>query len=75
VDGPGVCRVLRGEGDRTPELMITARQETADRVAGLDAQSKNLAAYIGYLRRTLTTAGAPSLIPTVGGVGYTVRRP
>ena len=170
VDGLAVCRVLRADGDRTPVLMLTARQETADRVAGLDAgaddylpkpfeldellarlrallrrasfaapddrgalrlgalhvdpaarrawwadeeltlsktefdllellarnegivldhttvyeriwgydfgaDSKNLAVYIGYLRRKLTAAGAPPLIHTVRGVGYTVRRP
>jgi two-component system response regulator MprA len=173
VDGLAVCRVLRGDGDRTPVLMLTARQETADRVAGLDAgaddylpkpfeldellarlrallrrasfvpetasdeggalritlltvdpgarrawwadqeltlsktefdllellvrnegivldhstiyeriwgydfgaDSKNLAVYIGYLRRKLAGAGAPSLLHTVRGVGYTVRRP
>jgi two-component system response regulator MprA len=172
VDGLGVCRVLRGEGDRTPVLMLTARVETPDRVAGLDAgaddylpkpfdldellarlrallrrasylpeeggdaarlavgllvvdpaarrvwwadeeltlsktefdllellvrnedivldhatvydriwgydfgaDSKNLAVYIGYLRRKLAAAGAPPVIHTVRGVGYTVRRP
>jgi two-component system response regulator MprA len=32
-----VCRVLRSEGDRLPVLMLTARGETSDRVAGLDA--------------------------------------
>jgi two-component system response regulator MprA len=37
VDGLTVCRVMRSEGDRTPVLMLTARTETADRVAGLDA--------------------------------------
>lgn len=37
VDGLGVCQVLRAEGDRIPILMLTARVETADRVAGLDA--------------------------------------
>jgi two-component system response regulator MprA len=37
VDGLTVCRVLRAEGDRTPILMLTARTETTDRVAGLDA--------------------------------------
>lgn len=37
VDGLAVCRVLRAEGDRTPVLMLTARVETLDRVAGLDA--------------------------------------
>lgn len=171
VDGLGVCRVLRADGDRTPVLMLTARQETADRVAGLDAggddylpkpfeldellarlraplrrasfvpetasgdrrarriallavdpaarrvwwadeeltlsktefdllelfvrnegivlehstvyeriwgydfgaDSKNLAVYIGYLRRKLDQAGAADLIHTVRGVGYSVR--
>ena len=168
VDGLGVCRVLRAEGDRTPILMLTARVETPDRVAGLDAgaddylpkpfeldellarlrallrraagqgergalavgalrvdpaarrvwwsdteltlsktefdvlelfvrnagivldhagvyqriwgydfgaDSKNLAVYVGYLRRKLAAAGAPPLIHTVRGVGYTVREP
>ncbi|MFM7535018.1 MAG: response regulator transcription factor [Acidimicrobiales bacterium] len=37
LDGLTVCRVLRAEKDRTPILMLTARVETADRVAGLDA--------------------------------------
>ena len=175
IDGLAVCRVLRAEGDRTPMLMLTARVETADRVAGLDAgaddylpkpfeldellarlrallrraaptpdgagaersgaalqlaalrvdpaarrawwadaelqlsktefdllelmvrnegivldhstiyeriwgydfgaDSKNLAVYIGYLRRKLSGAGAPNVIHTVRGVGYAVRRP
>jgi len=180
VDGLGVCRVLRADGDTTPVLMLTARVETSDRVAGLDAgaddylakpfeleellarmrallrraaqpargtagggpdaatdagvvrvgdlamdvpgrrvrydgteialsktefdllelllrnegivldhstiydriwgydfgpDSKNLAVYVSYLRRKLEAAGAPELIRTVRGVGYTVRRP
>ena len=174
VDGLAVCRVLRAEGDRTPVLMLTARVETPDRVAGLDAgaddylpkpfeldellarlrallrrsaapapaegdvlrvaalrvdpaarrvfwadggvdrelqlsktefdllellvrnagivldhttiyqriwgydfgtDSKNLAVYVGYLRRKLAGAGAPNLIHTVRGVGYAVREP
>ncbi|HQV57155.1 MAG TPA: response regulator transcription factor [Ilumatobacteraceae bacterium] len=37
VDGLTVCRVLRSEKNRLPILMLTARTETADRVAGLDA--------------------------------------
>ncbi|MFJ8962650.1 response regulator transcription factor [Lentzea sp. NPDC102401] len=169
VDGLGVCRVLRAEDDQTPILMLTARVETPDRVAGLDAgaddylpkpfeldellarlrallrrssvelgtaaqralrlgelvvdpaarrvwwrgteialsktefdllellvrnagivldhstiyqriwgydfgsDSKNLAVYIGYLRRKLEQAGALGLIHTVRGVGYSVR--
>jgi two-component system response regulator MprA len=170
VDGFGVCQVLRADGDRTPVLMLTARVETADRVAGLDAgaddylpkpfeldellarlrallrraspgideesgprvlalrelqvdplarrvwwreneielsktefdllqllvrnvgivldhttvyreiwgydfgpDSKNLAVYISYLRRKLEKAGAPALIHTIRGVGYSLR--
>ncbi|MDT7581382.1 MAG: two-component system, OmpR family, response regulator MprA [Pseudonocardiales bacterium] len=172
VDGLAVCRLLRAEGDHTPVLMLTARVETPDRVAGLDAgaddylakpfeldellarlrallrraapvagggraggalqvaalrvdpaarrawwadtelalsktefdllelmvrnegivldhstvyeriwgydfgaDSKNLAVYVGYLRRKLAAAGAPALIHTVRGVGYAVRKP
>ncbi|MEY2958834.1 MAG: two-component response regulator MprA [Actinomycetota bacterium] len=37
VDGLTVARVLRAEGERIPILMLTARVETRDRVAGLDA--------------------------------------
>lgn len=37
LDGLSVCRQLRQRGDRTPVLMLTARSEVGDRVAGLDA--------------------------------------
>jgi two-component system response regulator MprA len=37
VDGLEVCRRLRSAGDRTPVLMLTARDAVDDRVAGLDA--------------------------------------
>ena len=37
VDGLTVCRRLRDQGDRTPVMMLTARHEVSDRVAGLDA--------------------------------------
>lgn len=36
-DGLSVCRRLRAQGDDTPVLMLTARHEVHDRVAGLDA--------------------------------------
>jgi two-component system response regulator MprA len=39
------------------------------------ADSKNLAVYVGYLRRKLAAAGAPDVIHTVRGVGYSLRRP
>ena len=37
IDGLEVCRRLREGGDRTPVLMLTAREDVDDRVAGLDA--------------------------------------
>ncbi|MFJ6383986.1 response regulator transcription factor [Kitasatospora sp. NPDC092039] len=167
-DGLEVCRRLRAAGDRTPVLMLTARVEVPDRIAGLDAGaddylvkpfdvdelfarlrallrrhppgpaaevlavadlridpparrawrsaqeldlsrtefdllellarhagavldqatlyeriwgydfgpgSKNLAVFIGYLRRKLDLPGLPPLIHTVRGVGYTLREP
>ena len=37
MDGLEVCRRLRESGDTTPVLMLTARGEVDDRVAGLDA--------------------------------------
>ena len=37
VDGLEVCRRLRGAGNSLPVLMLTARTEIEDRVAGLDA--------------------------------------
>ncbi|MEU9040752.1 MULTISPECIES: response regulator transcription factor [unclassified Kitasatospora] len=167
-DGLEVCRRLRAAGDRTPVLMLTARVEVPDRIAGLDAGaddylvkpfdvdelfarlrallrrnhtapatevltvadlridpparrawrageelelsrtefdllellarhcgavldqatlyeqiwgydfgpgSKNLAVFIGYLRRKLDRSGLAPLIHTVRGVGYTLREP
>ena len=46
-----------------------------DRIWGYDfgPGSKNLAVYVGYLRRKLDQRGAPGLIHTVRGVGYVLR--
>jgi two-component system response regulator MprA len=46
-----------------------------DRIWGYDfgPGSKNLAVYVGYLRRKLDEPGAPALIHTVRGVGYVLR--
>ncbi|MFB7714210.1 MULTISPECIES: response regulator transcription factor [unclassified Streptomyces] len=46
-----------------------------DRIWGYDfgPGSKNLAVYVGYLRRKVDEPGAPSLIHTVRGVGYVLR--
>ena len=37
LDGLEVCRRMRAIGDRTPVLMLTARAEVSERVAGLEA--------------------------------------
>jgi two-component system, OmpR family, response regulator MprA len=37
LDGLEVCKRIRAAGDHTPVLMLTARAEVAERVAGLDA--------------------------------------
>ena len=37
LDGLATCRALRATGNDVPMLMLTARDEVADRVAGLDA--------------------------------------
>jgi two-component system response regulator MprA len=46
-----------------------------DRIWGYDfgPDSKNLAVYIGYLRRKIERDGLPPLVHTVRGVGYTLR--
>jgi two-component system, OmpR family, response regulator MprA len=37
IDGLEVCRRMRAGGDRTPVLILTARDAVSDRVTGLDA--------------------------------------
>lgn len=37
LDGLSLCRALRRKGDRLPILVLTARHQVGDRVAGLDA--------------------------------------
>src|ERR671935_1958073 len=44
LDGLEVCRRLRAAGRGTPVLMLTARDEVEDRVAGLDAGAED---YLG----------------------------
>ncbi len=70
IDGLTVCRRLREKGIRTPVLMLTARHEVSDRVAGLDAGADDylakpyaleelLARLRALLRRTEPEAGDP----------------
>jgi len=68
IDGLEVCRRLREGGDRTPVLMLTAREEVDDRVLGLDAGADDylvkpfalrelLARVRALLRRAVTEEG------------------
>jgi two-component system response regulator MprA len=65
VDGLEVCRRLRGAADTVPVLMLTARDEVSDRVAGLDAGADDylvkpfaLEELLARLRALLRRAGA-----------------
>jgi two-component system, OmpR family, response regulator MprA len=65
MDGLEVCRRLREGGDMTPVLMLTARGEVDDRVAGLDAGADDylvkpfaLRELLARVRALLRRAGA-----------------
>jgi len=73
VDGLSACRRLRARGDRTPVLMLTARVEVEDRVAGLDAGADDylakpfaldelLARLRALLRRSLPNPDGPLVV-------------
>jgi two-component system, OmpR family, response regulator MprA len=87
VDGLEVCRRMRDAGDRTPVLMLTARDAVDDRVAGLDAGAddylvkpfalKELKARLrALLRRTAPVDGGRLRFAdlTLDPVAYEVRR-
>ena len=72
VDGLELCRRMRSRGDRTPVLMLTARDAISDRVAGLDAGADDylvkpfaldelLARVRALLRRSMPAAGGAPL--------------
>ena len=72
VDGIEVCRRLREAGDRTPVLMLTARDGVADRVIGLESGADDylvkpfaleelVARLRALLRRTAPDGGAAVL--------------
>ncbi len=88
LDGLEVCRRLRAAGDRTPVLMLTARDAVDDRVAGLDAGAddylvkpfalEELLARLRALLRRTTSADTEELLRyadvELDPNGHTVRR-
>jgi two-component system response regulator MprA len=71
-DGIDVCRTLRAAGNRTPILILTARDTVHDRVAGLEAGADDflvkpfaleelIARLRALVRRTTTETDAPVL--------------
>src|SRR5262245_55315164 len=67
MDGFEACRRLREAGDRTPVLMLTARDTVGDRVEGLDAGADDyvvkpfaLEELLARSRALLRRSGAPS---------------
>ena len=79
VDGLEVCRRLRAAGDRTPVLMLTARDAVDDRVDGLDAGADDylvkpfklpelLARVRAHLRRTRPPADDPPQLLEAAGI-------
>ena len=73
VDGLEVCRRLRDSGNRVPVLMLTARDEVENRVAGLDAGADDyvtkpfaleelLARVRALLRRTTNGDGSGEML-------------
>ena len=77
LNGLDSCRVLRAEGNFVPVLMLTARSDLSDRVAGLDAGADDylakpfalqelLARVRALLRRTEYAAGAAAVPENTG---------
>jgi DNA-binding response OmpR family regulator len=83
-DGFTVLRALRARGERMPVLILTARDEVADTVTGLDIGADDyvtkpfifeelLARVRARLRATAGEAGGDALVLEAGGVTLDVR--
>ena len=78
LDGLSVLRALRARGDLSPVLLLTARGDTSDRVAGLDAgaddylvkpfETDELMARLRALFRRRPSAAAPT--ETIGALSF-----
>lgn len=73
LDGLGVARRLRARGDPTPILMLTARDQVTDRVAGLDAGADDYLAKPFSLAELLARLRALLRRTTVSGQTQTLR--
>jgi two-component system response regulator MprA len=73
IDGLEVCRRLRALGDRTPVLMLTARDAVSDRVEGLDAGADDYLVKPFALAELLARLRALLRRTTAGGVGRPFR--
>jgi two-component system response regulator MprA len=88
VSGLEVCRRLRASGDRSPVLMLTARDAIDDRVAGLDAGAddylvkpfalRELLARVRALLRRRTGEDSPRILSfgdiTLDGLAHEAHR-
>jgi two-component system, OmpR family, response regulator MprA len=72
MDGLETCRRLRREGHRVPVLMLTAREEVENRVAGLDAGADDYVTKPFALEELLARMRA-LLRRTAGGSGEVLR--
>ncbi len=81
--GFDILRSLRGEGSRVPVIMLTARDDLVDRVAGLELgaddyvmkpfEPRELVARIGAVLRRLDRTGAPA--SSTAGTPATTEQP
>ncbi|MBL8470578.1 MAG: response regulator [Rhodocyclaceae bacterium] len=72
-DGLAVCRRLRGRGEDIPIIMLTARDDTIDRIVGLEMGADD---YVGKpfdprelvarIEAVLRRRGAPPAVPVAG---------
>jgi two-component system response regulator MprA len=80
MDGVEACRRLRAGGDRTPVLMLTARDAIDDRVAGLEAGADDYLVKPFALReliarlRALIRRSEPAAEPLLRFAGVTMDR-
>ena len=68
-DGLSVLKTTRSRGVKTPVLVISARDSTADKVAGLDLGADD------YLDETVQVRGVPGQGPGTATPGWAAKRP